>query len=48
MFGKAQSWWNICVRDYGQEYIDAMSWSNFCELFEDKFVPDFERIKMKE
>lgn len=48
LFGNAQSWWSACVRDYGKEYIDAMSWADFCKFFEGKYVPDFERIMMKE
>lgn len=48
LFGKAQSWWKACVCDYGQEYIDAMTWDDFCKIFEGKYVPDFERLKMKE
>lgn len=46
--GKARSWWEACIRHYGKTRIDALTWDEFCQLFERKFVPVHERTKLRE
>lgn len=48
MGGDARSWWDSCIRYYGREALYASSWDDFRQMFEEKFVPTFEKVKLRE
>lgn len=46
--GKARSWWDAYVRTVGKEHIEGMTWEDFCDIFEQKYVPEYAKLQLME
>lgn len=44
----ARAWWDEYAREIGDEQVANMSWADFCEIFEDKYIPEFAKLRMQE